>query len=148
MCGFANSRDSHRKYYSYFMRYLGIDHGGKRIGLAIGEGETRIAMPLETIEADSAEEAARIIALLIKEEGVDEVILGLPVSLDGKEGPQAKIARKFGDILERASGIRVKFEDERRSSKQAETLTKGLDMQSKDAVAAMVVLQSYLDKLH
>lgn len=129
------------------MKYLGIDHGEKRIGLAIGDDETYIAVPLETIEAGDRKEAVAAIMLLIKEESVEKIVLGLPLSLSGEAGRQADIVRKFGITLEEASGIKVEYEDERRSSKQAEELTRGLDMGNKDAIAAMVILQTYLDRL-
>lgn len=129
------------------MKYLGIDHGGKRIGLAIGDDETYIATPFETVEADGLKEAVAAITLFIKEEGIEKIVLGLPISLSGKEGGQVEIVRKFGAVLEKESGIKVEYEDERRSSKAAEDLTKGLNLENKDAVAAMVILQNYLDRI-
>lgn len=129
------------------MRYLGIDHGGKRIGLAIGDDETHIAVPFETVEADGLKETVAAITLFIKEEGIEKIVLGLPISLSGKEGGQVEIVRKFGKILEKESGIKVEYEDERRSSKAVEGLTKGLNMKNKDAIAAMIILQTYLDRL-
>lgn len=129
------------------MKYLGIDYGGKRIGLAIGDDETHIAVPFETVEADSLKEAVAAITLLIKEENIEKIVLGLPISMSGKEGGQVEIVRKFGAVLEKESGIKVEYEDERRSSKAAEGLTKGLHMENKDAVAAMVILQTYLDRM-
>lgn len=129
------------------MKYLGIDHGEKRIGLAIGDDETYIATPFETVEAGSLKETVATITLLIKEENIEKIVLGLPITLSGEESGQAEIVRKFGAVLEKESGLKVEYEDERRSSKAAEGLTKGLNMENKDAVAAMVILQSYLDRL-
>ncbi|MBI2098872.1 Holliday junction resolvase RuvX [Candidatus Uhrbacteria bacterium] len=129
------------------MKYLGIDHGGKRIGLAIGDDETRVASPLEVVEADSNEEAVAAIGLIIKEEGIDKIILGLPLSLKGEEGAQAARVREFGNGLSKLSKIDVIYEDERLSSKMADALLKEALPEKRDAVAAMVILQSYLDKL-
>lgn len=129
------------------MKYLGIDHGGRRIGLAIGDDETHIAMPLEVIEVASMNEAVDAVALTIKEEGVERIVLGLPITMKGEEGPQARTTREFGKMLSASIGIEVIYEDERFSSKQVETLTKEVDAGNKDAIAAMVILQTYLDKL-
>lgn len=129
------------------MRYLGIDHGGKRIGLAIGDDETHIAAPLEVVEADSLDEAVGAVVLIIKEEGIDQIVLGLPTSMSGSNNKQADIVKRFGAALEQASGTKVNYEDERLSSKQADALTRDVAAANKDAIAAMVILQSYLDKL-
>lgn len=129
------------------MKYLGIDHGGKRIGLAIGDDETHIAVPLEIVEADTVKEAVDAIFLIIKEEGIEKIILGLPTSLSGKEGEQASLVREFGAALEKKSGLQIQYEDERLSTKMAEELTQHTSAPNKDAVAAMVILQSYLDRM-
>lgn len=129
------------------MKYLGIDHGGKRIGLAIGDDETHIALPLEIVEADTTKEAVDAVFLIIKEEGIDKIILGLPISLAGGEGEQASRVREFGEALEKKSGLQIQYEDERLSTKMAEELMQSSSATNKDAVAAMVILQSYLDKL-
>lgn len=115
--------------------------------MSIGDDETCIATPFETVEADGLKEAVAAITLLIKEEGIEKIVLGLPISMSGKEGGQVEIVRRFGKILEKKSGIKVEYEDERRSSKAAEGLIKGLNTENKDAVAAMVILQSYLDRM-
>ena len=129
------------------MKYLGIDHGGKRIGLAIGDDETHIAAPLEVVEADSLDEAVGEVILIIKEEGIDKIVLGLPTSMSGSLSKQAEIVKRFGAVLEKKSGLKVEYEDERLSSKQADALTRDAAVANKDAIAAMVILQSYLDKL-
>ncbi len=128
------------------MKYLGIDHGGKRIGLALGDDETHIAAPLEVVEAAGLEDAVGAVALIIKEEAVDKIVLGLPTSMSGSNNKQAEIVKRFGAALEKASGIKVNYEDERLSSKQADALTRDAAVANKDAIAAMVILQSYLDR--
>ncbi len=127
------------------MKYLGIDHGGKRIGLAIGDDETFIASPLEIVEVSGSE--IEEICLLIHEEGVQRVVLGLPISLQGEENIQTKKVRKFGAALEKESKIKIIYEDERLTSRAAESLLKEALPERKDAVAAMLILQSYLDRI-
>lgn len=126
------------------MKYLGIDHGDKRIGLATGDDDIFIASPFEIVEV-SGDEVAEI-CLLIREEGIEQIILGLPVSLHGGENAQARKVRKFGSALEKESGLKVIYEDERMTSKQADALLREALPERRDAVAAMVILQSYLDR--
>lgn len=127
------------------MKYLGIDHGDKRIGLAIGDDETFIASPLEITEVSGNE--TEELCLLIREEAVEGIVLGLPVSMGGEENAQAKKVRKFGAVLEKECKIKIIYEDERLTSRAAESLLKEALPERKDAVAAMIILQGYLDKL-
>jgi len=130
------------------MKYLGIDYGGKRIGLAIGDDETFIAAPFEILETGDLSEAVEDLSLILKEEDVGAIVVGLPVSLkESGEGQQARLTRRFGAALERESKIKVIYEDERLTSKQAASLLKEALPERKDAVAAMIILQSYFDKL-
>lgn len=130
------------------MRYLGIDYGGKRIGLALGDDETFIASPFQVIEAGKSADAVEDLALIIKEEDIGAVVIGLPISLkEGREGDQARLTRRFGEALEKENKVKVVYEDERMTSKQADALLRDALPEKRDAVAAMVILQSYLDKL-
>lgn len=128
------------------MKYLGIDHGDKRIGLAMGDDEIFIASPLEIVEASGSE--IEELCLLIREEAIERIVLGLPVSLRGEENSQAKKVRKFGATLEHESKIEVIYEDERLTSRAAESLLREALSERKDAVAAMIILQTYLDRLN
>lgn len=127
------------------MKYLGIDHGGKRIGLAIGDDETSIASPLEIMEVSGNE--IEELCFLIREEAIEGIVLGLPVSLGGEENAQAKKVRKFGADLEKKCKIKIIYEDERLTSRAADSLLREALPERKDAVAAMIILQSYLDKI-
>ena len=78
-------------------RYLGIDYGTKRIGLAVGDDGTGIASPIETIEAFSdVADLVRRIATVAEEYQADAFVVGLTMNMDGTEGEQAKITRRFG----------------------------------------------------
>jgi putative Holliday junction resolvase len=143
-------------------RIIGIDYGAKRIGLAIGETVTRIAMPWKIVPGQNDPVAdAQNVHLLLKKEGeqVELFVVGLPKNMDGTEGTQAEISRKFGDSLSAATGAKVVYQDERLSSFTAEKKfaptmrdrvrdrggsTKKKSKKPIDAVAAAVILESYL----
>ena len=133
-------------------KFLGIDYGRKRIGLAIGEAETRIALPLETIDGrNDPTRDARLVVLAVANEDVGAFIVGLPLNMDGSEGPQARFTRRFAGELARLSGRPVHLQDERLSSVAADEALdqaeiaphrrKGLT----DRIAAQQILQSWLD---
>ncbi len=133
-------------------RLLGIDHGSRRVGVALSDVERRIASPLTTIDVTrDAQRVLRQIADLAGEWGAAELVVGLPLNMDGSEGPQAKAARAFGHSLGRVSGLPVQFWDERLTSHSAEEamgeadLTRGQMKGRVDRVAAAIMLQSYLD---
>ncbi len=121
------------------MRYLGIDYGQKKIGLALSDPEGRIAFPHST--ARTLEEAAAIAT----REGVGAVVIGLPIPFRGRPSAQTRAVRAFAARLERALQLPMAFENEVFTTKLAERHTaKG----KADASAAALILQSYLDKHH
>ena len=133
-------------------RYLGIDYGSKRIGLAVGDDATRIASPVEVIKATGQlPDAVAAVLPYAKEFGVEAFVLGLPVNMDGTEGPQAKLAREFAEALKREGGKPVHLYDERLSSCAADELLHPAELTRKkkkrvsDAVAAQVILQGFLE---
>lgn len=134
------------------MNYLGIDYGKKRIGLAIGNDSERLAMPLRTIENNAVDVVPRTNFVehpstlkelkRITEDGkIDEIVVGVPISFDGKEHAQAKEARAFGESL-KEFGLSVHFENEMLTSKQS-SASGSTDI---DASSAALILQSFLDK--
>jgi putative Holliday junction resolvase len=134
------------------LRYLGIDYGTKRIGLAIGDDTLRIASPVETIAArGQVKEHVRQVLERTAEYEVDAFVVGLPVNMDGAEGEQSKITRTFGESLRKMSDKPVHYFDERLSSSTAQELLGPAELTRKkrkariDAVAAQVILQGYLD---
>jgi putative Holliday junction resolvase len=136
-------------------RYLGIDHGQRRIGLAISDSIGTLATPLATLPATGdAEVDAENILDLADHEGAEAFVVGLPLNMDGTEGPQAKICRDFAARLEAdASGRCVVLWDERLSSFAADLVldeaqvTKAKRKKHRDQIAAQKILQSYLDSL-
>ena len=133
-------------------RYLGIDHGTKRIGLAVGDSETHLASPLRIIKTAVGEGAlmSELIAV-ISDYNIDELVVGLPLNMDDTESEQSKVARSFGLKLEQAAGKKVHFADERLTSFEAAQRLTELDpprakfKERRDALAAQVILQEFLN---
>jgi putative Holliday junction resolvase len=124
---------------------IGVDHGARRIGLAIGDEETGMAFPRPALRGAAA--APDRIRDLAAAEGAERVVVGLPLNMDGTEGDQAAAARAFGARLERL-GLTVSFIDERLTSWEAtERLTgSGQRPQAPDAIdsaAAALILERY-----
>jgi len=104
-------------------RWLGVDLGEKRVGLATADGDPidAVARPLSTIRRgrDLEADAAQLTAV-IEQEGIDELIVGLPLEASGDEGPQASLTRAWGEALAARVGLPVGFRDERLTSHLAE----------------------------
>jgi len=131
------------------MKYLAIDYGTKRTGLALCDRDETIASPFVVID-DKANLLEKI-KHIVKEQNVDAIVLGLPLNMDDTEGPQAKAVRRLAEKLIDALAVPVYFQDERLSSFSAEDklLPAGLTEKKKrkrvDAVAAAEILQSFLE---
>jgi len=130
---------------------LGFDFGVKRIGVAVGDRETRLAHAIETIAAEAnAFRFARIEAL-IAEWRPAELVVGLPLSLGGEEHELSRRCRRFANQLHGRFGLPVRLVDERLTSAVADTRLReaGLDGRARkaviDRVAAQEILQSYLE---
>lgn len=123
------------------MRWLGVDPGGARVGIAACDEEERVAVPIEIVPASVAFPAVRTIA---RREGVGGVVVGLAVSLDGSEGAQARLARRLGERIERSLGLTVRYEDERLSSVAA--ARGAAPGEARDDVAAALILQQFIDR--
>ena len=146
------------------MRILGLDVGERRIGVAAADSETRVALPVGVVERTEPAADAAAIARLMEERKAEALVLGLPISLNGSLGPQAQVVREFGDELAARLGLPVEYWDERLSTVEAQRRLAppaGRGRQSKggrstkgrrtprgrlDAVAAAIILQSYLDR--
>ncbi len=131
---------------------MAVDHGVKRIGLAVGDTEMNLAAPVLGVPGSgSAEQDARAVFAASKEYGADAFVLGLPLNMDDSEGPQARIVRVFGDALEHLSGLPVHYFDERLSSETAREKMIGGDLTRKkrkarlDGIAAQTILQEFLE---
>lgn len=127
-------------------RYLGIDYGVKRIGLAIGDNDAKLAQPLATVTA------AELVATIQREGPFQAVVVGLPRSLDGHDTAQTLAVRRFSDdMLWRHLRIEPVFQDEAATSAVAEERLKEsgrpYTKADIDAEAAAIILQDYLDSL-
>ena len=131
-------------------RLLGVDLGSKRIGLALSDETGFLASAHSILESRGRARDAAGVAEVAKASGADTIVLGLPLSLGGDEGPQAEKARRFGDALAKHA-LEVHFWDERLTTLEAQRYLRDAGMrpakraQTLDAVAAAILLQSYLD---
>ena len=131
-------------------KVLGIDYGEVRIGLAVSDPLMISANPLKTLVRKNEEADMKKLFDLIREQEVERVVVGLPLNMNGTEGPMAEAARAFAAKIE-AKGYEVVLWDERWSSQAAENLLVSADLsrkkrkQVKDNVAAAWFLQAYLD---
>ncbi|MBN2313370.1 MAG: Holliday junction resolvase RuvX [Sedimentisphaerales bacterium] len=132
------------------MRYLAIDYGTRRTGLAICDPGETIVSPLAVLQ--SRESLPEKIAQIVENENVEAIVLGLPLNMDGSTGPQTQLVTKFADQLQVHINIPVLFQDERLSSFSAEeklasaNLTRGKMKERLDAVAAAEILQAFLEQ--
>lgn len=132
-------------------RWLAIDHGTRRIGIAVSDPGGAIASPLEVLEATDPAAVAPRVAALAEEYGADGVVVGWPLNMDDTEGPQGVVARHFAGVLATRTGLDVRLWDERLSSADADEKLRGLFTRKKkkarqDAVAAASILQDFLNR--
>ncbi len=137
-------------------RLLGLDLGEKTIGLAISDRGFKVASPLETIRRAKFTKDAEALAALCEDRGVGGLVLGLPVNMDGSEGPRCQSVRQFAANLAELAGftLPVAFWDERLSTAAVERVLVGeADLSRKrrgqvvDKMAAAYILQGALDAL-
>jgi putative Holliday junction resolvase len=130
------------------MRIFGIDYGDKKIGLAFGDSETRVAVPLEAI-LNSGDFTLRALKERIKNENIELVVIGVPLSTGGHHGPeQLEKTRNFIKDFQAVTGADVVEEDESYTTAESIRLRCEEGAQAnEDALAAMLILQSYFDKL-
>ncbi|MDX1650225.1 MAG: Holliday junction resolvase RuvX [Myxococcota bacterium] len=102
------------------MTVLGVDLGTRRIGLAVSDAEERIAFPAGTLQSAGRPRDLEALRALVAERGVTHIVVGLPVHMSGREGPEARAARAFARELEEAAGVPVETLDERWTSLEAE----------------------------
>jgi len=154
-------------------RILALDYGRARIGLAIADVETSLARPMDTLERVNRNEDMRRLRELVRENGVKQIIVGLPLRLDGSRGEMADEASRFAERVRKQIGVPVEMVDERLTSWEAERLLEELGgrvmkaaparrvgkhvehemrntpapgKMSVDAVAAAVMLNEYLEQ--
>ena len=134
-------------------RKVALDVGDVRIGVAVSDMLGITANPRETYvrKGRTFEDDINYFVKYAKEEDADAFIIGLPMNMDGTEGPRAEVTREFGKALKEASGLQVIYVDERLTTVSAERMLIGADVRREkrkqviDKVAATIILQSYLD---
>jgi putative Holliday junction resolvase len=132
------------------MRYLAIDYGTKRTGLAICDPAEKIASPYRVIQGQK--ELLKKISEIVKNENVKAIVLGLPLNMTGTESAQTRLVLKFAEQLKEHLNIPVHLQDERLSSFSAEeklssaNLTKDNLKKRLDAVAASEILEAFLQE--
>ncbi len=133
------------------MRILGIDYGSKRIGLAWSDTTLGVVLPYGIVEIASSKLQApnqkaklfKKVIDLIKSERLDQIVIGLPISLSGQENQNTKRVQELAFEIQKQTELPVELSDERFSSQQADSVGEGV---TRDERAAMIILQSYLDR--
>ena len=132
------------------MRYLAVDLGAKRTGLAAGDDVVRLVQPVEVVQVPRGPALLDALARAVDRHGPDELVVGLPLNMDGTEGAGAKEAREFGALLAARVGLPVRFQDERLSSFEADERmarsgrTHREKRELRDALAACAILEAWL----
>jgi len=133
------------------MRILALDHGTKRVGVAVSDETKTIAQPLEYIFTEPVAAFLARLKKILAEKEIDLILLGLPRNMDGSFGPAAEKVQAFSEMLKLEISVPIKFQDERLTSAMANrVLIQGNVRRDKrkenvDKMAAAILLQSYLD---
>ncbi len=140
------------------MRVLGLDLGARRIGTALSDTDGKIAFPHGAIDRHNRKKDLESLQELIRDEGVGHIVVGLPIHMDGRVGPEAQSARTFAQVLGEATGIPVDVLDERWTTQEAERAlresapTRGRSRRREqsrrervDALAAALILRTFLE---
>lgn len=129
-------------------KILGLDYGQKRIGVALADSVLNIAVLRETLRPKSQAEAIQTLRALITKEHVTKIVVGLPLTFEGKDSSQTRATRTFAKMLEEQTGVSVVFQDERLTSVEAKKHLALLRRKERDidGASARIILQTYLDK--
>ena len=132
------------------MKILAVDYGERRTGLAISDELGIAAHGLDTIEIDDESELSARIARIAKETGVEKIVIGLPLNMNGTESEKSRKVRKFGALLADELSLPVVFWDERMTSVQAHRVLKEMGKKTYknksriDRISATLILQEFL----
>ena len=135
------------------MRVLAIDHGSKRMGIAVSDELKMIAHPLEFIPSEPFQHFLDRLRTLLREKEVDLILVGMPRNMNGTYGPAALKVQEFVAVLQAAVGVPIKTWDERLTSAQANRflidarVRRSERKEKVDQTAAAILLQSYLDSV-
>ena len=134
-------------------RLMGLDLGTKTIGIAVSDVARMVASPRETLRRTKFSRDVEVLRALIIDEGIGAIVIGLPVNMDGSEGPRAQGTRDYARNLAETLDVPIAFWDERWSTVAAERSLIEVDLSRKkrakviDQVAAGYILQGALDRL-
>ncbi len=136
------------------VRFLAIDLGDKRTGIAVGDAITGLALPVDVLEvpvtANAGKDLLTAIGAMVKDHGPSALVVGLPLNMDGTEGQRAKLVRDWAARIGAATGLPIHLQDERLTSSQADWLmarsgmTHGQKKAKRDAIAAAAILNDFL----
>jgi putative Holliday junction resolvase len=133
------------------MRILAIDYGTKRLGLSISDEQEILASPLTVRKRSDLTHDISFLIKVASDNKVGKIVIGLPLNMDGSQGEMAKAVQSFASKLRKKCCLPVVFFDERMSTKEAERVLVQADLSRKrrknlrDSVAAVLILQGYLD---
>ncbi len=133
------------------MRALGLDIGSVRVGVAVSDPDGAVASALVVLDARELARDMRSLARIVEDYEVGQLVVGLPLTLSGDEGPQAAAVREVADRLAAALGLPLAFQDERNSSAEARRAMRAAGLSDReqrgslDKVAAALLLQTWLD---
>ncbi len=128
------------------MKILAIDYGLSRCGLAFGNSELLVALPLCILATN--EDLIKKILEIATEKEIEKILIGAPYELNGAESEQTKAVYKFIELLKKETKLKIELFDERLSSKEAEKKLKGSGIKQDDDIAATNFLQTYLEKFY
>lgn len=130
---------------------IGIDHGQKKIGLAISTPDHQMSLPLELITGDSEKKKLNHIVEVTKNKNICAIVVGLPLNMDGTKSDQTITVEKFAEKLEKRTNLPIFFQDERLTSRAADNLLKSFGIKRKnrnkndDLAAASMILETTLN---
>lgn len=134
------------------MRAVGLDTGKKRIGVAYSDELELSAHPAFVLERTRFKDDLERLVEAFRAEGVNHIVVGLPLNMDGTEGASAAEARRWGEALGHATGLPVDYQDERWSTSEVQRMLISADVSRQkrkevvDKLAAAVILQGWLDR--
>ncbi|MFH1173383.1 MAG: Holliday junction resolvase RuvX [bacterium] len=130
------------------MKLLGIDYGDKYLGLALADSETRLASPFLILDNQSQDSIIEVLKKIIAEEEIAKIIIGRPQGMQGQASGQLDKVDDFIELLKNSFEVEIIAEDERLSTVMAGKLIQEQKRKGErdDAVAAMLILQNYLDR--
>jgi len=135
------------------MRLLGIDYGRRRIGLALSDESGILASPLPTyVRGRTEDRDIAVLVRLINKHGAANIVIGLPLNMDGSRGEMAREVEAFADRLRQRTGLKVEQFDERLTSSEADRVLLEADLsrrrrkELRDSLSAVLILQGYLDR--